>query len=380
MKKDYYEILGVAKDADLQQVKKSYRSLALKFHPDRVPPEEKKASEEKFKEISEAYGVLSDPQKRKTYDQYGHSGIDQNFTSDDIFRGADFSSVFGESGLGDVFSQLFGEGGFDAFGGQQSGSRRPQRGRDIQYEVDITLEEAYSGVEKKIKVPRNEVCKDCDGSGAKAGTKLQSCSVCGGHGVTMVSSGFFRMQQTCSKCGGRGQIITEYCPGCHGKGMIRVTRNIDVKIPSGVDNNSRLRIQHQGEVAKGGAGDLYLYIHVLEHQTFSRNGNDLYMELPVSFVLAALGSEIDVPALSGDVSMKIPAGTQSGKMFRLRGKGMPDVHSKAHGDQYVKVMIQVPTQLSSEQKRLLEDFSRISGENHQLKNDSIKEKIKKVFK
>ncbi len=367
MKKDYYEILGVPKSASLQDVKKAYRSLALKYHPDRVPAEQKKEAEEKFKELSEAYGVLSDAQKRATYDQYGHAGIDQTYTAEDIFKGADFSNIFNEMGLGDIFSQVFG-----------GGSRRAHRGRDIQYEVEISLEEAYKGVEKKIQLPRHEPCSDCQGTGAKAGTKMKKCSPCGGRGQVAMSSGFFRMIQTCSACGGQGQIISEYCPKCHGKGVIRVTRNIDVTIPAGVDNSSRLRVRGEGEVATAGAGDLYLYIHVLPHEVFQREGNDLYMELSVSFVKAVLGGEVSVSTLDGTLSMRIPAGTQSGKVFRLKGRGMPDVHRGSQGDQYAKIMIEVPTHLTSEQKQLLEEFARLSGE--EIYEESFKEKIKKVFK
>ena len=384
MKKDYYEILGVAKDASVPEIKKAYRKFALKYHPDRVEEDQKKEAEEKFKEISEAYGVLSDPKKRKMYDQYGHAGIDQNFTSDDIFRGADFSSIFGDSGLGDIFSQFFGGGGggsgFDFFGGG-GGRQRVQRGADIQYEVDLTLEEAYKGVKKKIKVPRNEYCKPCNGTGAKDGKAMKTCDTCKGHGQVMMASGFFRMQQTCSSCGGRGQIITEHCTTCHGRGAVKITRTIDVNIPAGVDNSSQLRVRNEGEIGKDGAGDLYLYIHVLEHATFKRNGIDIYIDLPVSFVKAALGSEVSVPTLGGNVTMKIPAGTQSGKIFRLRGKGMVDLHSHHHhGDQYAKVMIQVPQKLNQEQKKLLEDFAHLSGEDISSKPESIKDKIKKVFK
>jgi len=384
MKKDYYEILGLQKNAVAQDIKKAYRSLALKYHPDRVPQEEKKKAEEKFKEISEAYGVLSDPKKRELYDQHGHAGIDQNYTADDIFRGADFSSVFGEAGLGDIFNQFFGGGGgsqgFDIFGGGGGrSSRRSQRGRDIQYEIEITLEEAYKGAQKKIKIPRNEVCKECDGSGAKSPSDVKTCKTCGGRGQVMMSSGFFRMQQTCHDCRGQGTVIANPCAICHGQGMVRVTRNIDVKIPDGVDNNSRLRVQHEGEVGRDGAGDLYLYIHVLPHEMFQREGENLYVEMPVSFVKATLGGEVSVSTLNGNVSMKIPAGTQSGKMFRLRGKGMPDLHSHAHGDQYVKVHIDVPIKLSVEQRKLLEEFAQLSGEDVDSKT-SFSEKIKKAFK
>jgi len=376
MKKDYYEILGVAKDAALADIKKKYRSLALKYHPDRVPEVEKKAAEEKFKEISEAYGVLSDPKKRQTYDQYGHAGIDQNFTAEDIFRGADFSSVFGDTDLGDIFSQFFGQ---DIFGGRRSRSRGAQRGHDIQYEIDVTLEEAFRGVKKNIRVPREDLCKSCNGTGAKDDSKLKTCHTCSGSGYVTTSAGFFRMQQTCPDCRGSGRIITEFCPECHGRGAVRVTRNIEVKVPAGVDNSSRLRISGEGEIGKGGAGDLYLYIHVLAHNTFQREGDNIYMQLPVSFVKAALGGEVSVPILNGHVSMKIPAGTQSGKVFRLRGKGMQNLHGGV-GDQYVNVMLQVPGKLSVEQKRLLEEYAKVSGEEVQTAGESIKEKIKKVFK
>ncbi len=380
MKKDYYEILGVAKSATVQDIKKAYRSLALKYHPDRVPAEQKKESEEKFKEMSEAYGVLSDPQKRSTYDQYGHAGIDQTYTAEDIFKGADFSSIFGEAGMGDILNQIFGSSDFDILGGGggRRGSRRAQRGRDIQYEVDVTLEEAYRGVERKIQVPRHEPCAECQGTGARSGTKTKKCSHCGGRGQVTMSSGFFRMTQTCSACGGQGQVITEYCPKCQGKGVIRITRNIDVTIPAGVDNSSRLRVRGEGEGSPGGSGDLYLYIHVLAHDIFHREGSDLYMELLVSFVKAVLGGEVSVPTLNGSVTMRIPNGTQSGKVFRLKEKGMPDVQGGSKGDQYAKVMVAVPTQLTSEQKNLLEEFARVSGEN--VGNESFKEKIKKVFK
>ncbi|MCA9394026.1 MAG: molecular chaperone DnaJ [Candidatus Omnitrophica bacterium] len=373
MKKDYYEILGVAKDASVQDIKKKYRSLALKYHPDRVEESKKAESEEKFKEISEAYGVLSDPKKRKLYDQYGHAGIDQNYSAEDIFRGADFGD------LGDIFSQFFGGGGFgDIFGGG-GGGRRFDRGADIQYEVEITLEEAYHGVKKKIRVPRHEHCTDCKGTGAKDGTSLKTCSACGGAGHVTVSSGFFRMQQTCHQCRGAGKQILETCPTCHGQGRVRVTRNIDVNIPAGVDNSSRLRVQNEGEGGRDGRGDLYLYMHILPHDVFKRDHNDIYLEQPVSFVKAALGSEVSVPTLDGNVSMKVPAGTQSGKVFRLKGKGMPDLRTGHCGDMYVKAMIQVPKKLSAEQRKLLEDFARLSGESID-KTETIKDKIKKVFK
>ncbi len=382
MKKDYYEILGVEKNATVQQIKKKYRSLALKHHPDRVPEDKKEQAEERFKEISEAYGVLSDQKKRQMYDQYGHAGIDQNFTSDDIFRGADFSSVFGDSGLGDIFSQFFGGGGgsegFDFFGGGRSS--RPRRGRDIQYEVDLTLEEAFRGIQKNLKIPRNEHCKDCQGTGAKGGTSLNTCPTCKGHGQVMMSSGFFRMQQTCSACGGRGKTIVEKCPKCFGKGSVHVSRKIDVTIPAGVDNSSRLRVRNEGEIGAGGPGDLYLYIHVLPHKIFQRDGDDIYSQLSLDFVIAALGGEVLVPTIDGKVSMKIPAGTQSGEVFRLKEKGMPDLRRGNRGQQYVKIMLQVPKKLSVEQKKILKEYAAVSAINVNQKEETITDKIKKVFK
>jgi molecular chaperone DnaJ len=378
MKKDYYEILGIKKDADTAEIKKVYRQLAMRYHPDRVEEKEKKAAEEKFKEISEAYGVLSDPQKRQTYDQFGHSGIDQNYTSDDIFRGADFSSVFGDGGggLDDILSQFFG----GSFGGGGRRSRGPARGRNIQYEVELTLQEVFTGAKKTIRVPRNEVCRDCNGSGAKNGTAVSECSACGGRGQVMINSGYFRLAQTCPTCRGEGRVIKETCSSCRGAGHNRVTRNIDVNFPPGLDNDSQMRVRGEGEVGPGGPGDLYLFIRVREDGRFRRVRNDLEMNLAVSFVKAALGAEVDVPTLSSTITMKIPAGTESGKVFRLKGKGMPDVHdTNVFGDLYVRVMIDVPKKLSGEQRRLLEEFAKVSGEAVDGAA-SIKEKIKKVFK
>ncbi len=379
-KRDYYEILGVPKESTQQQIKKKYRSLALKHHPDRVPEDKKAEATEKFKEISEAYGVLSDAQKRQLYDQYGHAGIDQRFSSEDIFRGADFGNIF-EGGLGDIFGNIFGgDGGFDIFGGGGR-SRRSGRGRDLEYGVELTLEEAFSGLKKTVRIPRNEHCSKCNGSGAKTSSSFKTCQTCKGQGRVVMSSGFFQMAQACSACQGKGKIITDYCPDCNGKGMVRVTRNIEVNIPAGVDNNSQLRVRGEGEVGSASRGDLFLYIKIKKHNTFQRDGVDLYMELPVSFLKAALGGEVSVPLVKGKGSMKIPAATQSGKVFRLKGKGMPDIHRGPQGDQYVKVMLQVPTRLSGEQRKLLEEYARVSGEDEKSgEGKSFKDKIKKVFK
>ncbi len=376
MKKDYYEILGIKKDASAEEIKKVYRQLAMRFHPDRVEEKEKKAAEERFKEISEAYGVLSDVKKRQTYDQYGHSGIDQNYTSEDIFRGADFSSVFGEGNMDEILGHFFG----DAFGGGGGRrSRRAARGRDIQYEVEIPLEEAFKGIKKTIKVPRNESCRDCQGTGAKGGTALSTCAACGGQGQVMVNSGFFRMAQACPSCRGAGRVIKETCPVCRGAGHNRVVRNIDVTFPPGLDNDSQMRMRGEGEVGQGGAGDLYISIRVSVHPKFRRSGKDLEMDLLVSFTQAALGGEVTADTLAGPVTMKLPPGTESGKVFRFKAKGMPDVHDAGTtGDLYARVMVDVPKKLTAEQRRLLEEFAKASGE--EVHGGSIADKIKKVFK
>jgi molecular chaperone DnaJ len=382
MKKDYYEVLGVPKDSTAQQLKKKYRSLALKYHPDRVPEDQKAEAEKRFKEITEAYGVLSDPKKRQMYDQYGHSGIDQNFTSDDIFRGADFGSVFGDSGLGDIFSQFFGDSGFgDMFGGgQRGGGQRVRRGRDVKYELMISLEEAYSGIDKKINYPREEICSHCQGSGAKNPNAKKTCPTCQGQGAVIMSSGIFRMKQVCPDCRGTGTVITEFCPHCHGSGRVRQTRTLEVHIPAGVDNNSRLRVQNEGEIDQGGPGDLYIYINIKKHERFERDGNNIRMQMPISYIKAALGGEISVPTLSGHVTMKIPEGTQSGKVFRLRGRGMPDLRTEQHGDQFVTVMIQVPSKCSPEERELLQHLAKLSGEEGIGEKESFTEKIRNVFK
>lgn len=373
MKKDYYEILGVPKGTAIPEIKKAYRSLALKYHPDRVPEAEKKVAEEKFKEISEAYGVLSDAKKKEMYDQYGHSGIDQNYTSEDIFKGADFSSVFGDSGLGDILGRMFG----DEFGGGGR-SQRAARGHDIQYEMEVSLEEAYHGIKKEIRVPRHDFCKKCDGSGAKSSSSMKTCSTCQGRGQVVMSNGFFRMAQTCGQCRGSGKIITEYCPDCSGKGLVRVTRNIEVNVPAGVDNDSQLRIRGEGEVGPAGPGDLYLFLKVKEHDRFVRHGRDLQLLLQVPFTVAALGGEIKVETLKEALDMKIPAGTQSGKVFRMKDQGMPDLRGSATGDLYVQVMVAVPTHLNSRQKELVEELAKELGES--VGKGSFKEKLKKAFK
>lgn len=385
-KRDYYEILGVKKSATLDEIKKAYRELALQHHPDRVPHEQKKIAEEKFKEISEAYAVLSDSKKRALYDQYGHSGIDQKYAYEDIFKGADFGSIFegmGDYGMGGgLFEEIFSDLGFDIFGARHGGGRGQssrRRGRDLEITVDIGLEEAAQGVEKTITIPRYETCQTCSGSGAKPGTRKITCPQCKGSGRTVVSSGFFQLAQTCNRCGGEGSTIQSPCADCHGEGRLKVTRKLKVKIPAGVDNGSSLRMRQEGEAGSAGRGDLYVNIEVRPHSVFQRHNNDIVTEITVSLSKAILGSEVEVPTLNTNVMMKIPSGTQSGKIFRLKEKGIPDVHGRGTGDELVRVNVEIPSRLSPEQRRLIEEFARVSGEDPNNK-ESFADKIKKAFK
>jgi molecular chaperone DnaJ len=385
VKGDYYEILGVSKTASLDEIKKTYREMALKFHPDRVPADQKKAAEEKFKGISEAYAVLSDSSKRQLYDQYGHSGIDQKYAQEDIFKGADFSSIFrgmegGFGGGGSIFEELFGDMGFDISGSRQSRSQsNRRRGRDLQIAIDISLEEAAQGVEKVITVPRYELCSTCSGSGAKPGTKKTVCPQCRGAGKTVVSNGFFQLAQTCSRCGGEGSMITSACPDCRGEGRVKITKKIKVKIPAGVDNGSQLRVRGEGEAGVNSHGDLYVVIEVREHAIFQRHNNDIATSVSISLAKAILGAEVEVPALDGKLMMKIPAGTQCGKTFRLKGKGLPDLHTRDIGDELVKVEIEIPARLTAQQRQLIEEFARLNGEDLGAK-ENLADKLKRSFR
>ncbi|MBL7151732.1 MAG: molecular chaperone DnaJ [Candidatus Omnitrophica bacterium] len=382
-KRDYYEILAIKKNASLDEIRKAYREAALKNHPDRVPHEQKKEAEERFKEISEAYAVLSDSNKRALYDQYGHSGIDQKYAYEDIFKGADFSSVFdgmSDFGLGGgLFEEIFSDLGFDIFGGRSRGRRSgARRGHDLQVATQITLKESSTGVEKTIVLPRYDICSVCSGTGAKPGSKKINCPQCRGSGRIVTSSGFFQMAQTCPRCRGEGQMIQALCPQCRGEGRVKSTHKIKVKIPAGVDTGSQLRVRGEGEAGTGGKGDLYVVIEVKPDPNFQRQDNDLLTEIDISLTRAILGAEVDVPTLNGHVKMKVPAGTQSGRVFRLKEKGIPDVHSRATGDELVRVNVQIPKNLTSQQRGLIEEFARLSGEEPQ--KESLTDKIRKTFR
>ena len=389
-KRDYYEVLGLSKNATADDVKKAYRNLALKYHPDRVAADKKKEAEEKFKEVSEAYEVLIDPQKKANYDQYGHAGVEGafrqgGFSWQDFHHFDDLKDIFGEFDISDLFTRGFGFGE-DIFGGGSGATARrragPRRGADLEYTMEIGLEEAASGTEETIAIPKYDICQECGASGAKPGSKTQACQACGGRGQISSSNGFFSITRTCDRCGGEGTIIKTPCPSCAGRGRVKVRRNITVKIPPGVDTGSRLRVHGEGEAGeKGGkTGDLYVAIYVKPHEIFERHGADLYCEVPVSFVTAALGGEIEVPTLEGKVTMKLPAGTQSDKIFRLRGKGVANLHTYGKGDELVKVQVEVPTDLNADQKRLLKEFAKASGEGTGPLSKSFMEKMRRLFK
>lgn len=374
-KRDYYEILGVSRNASVDDIKRAYRQLALKHHPDRVPAEQKKEAEEKFKELSEAYAVLSDPQKRSVYDQYGHAGFDQRYTTEDIFRGADFSSIFEDLGFGgSFFEDLFGSFSLFGFGG--TSRQRGTRGSDLEDELELSFEEAAKGVAKTIAVPRREVCPDCRGEGGARAT----CSTCQGSGQIRQSSGFFMIARTCHKCQGQGSTITKVCSRCRGSGRVAVERKIEVKIPAGIESGMRLRIAGEGEGGVRGRGDLYVLVRVRPHPVFQRDGADLIVEYPVHIAQVALGTEVDVPSLNGRVSMKIPAGTQSGTIFRVRGRGLPRLHDRGVGDLLVRVVVETPTHLSHRQRQLLEEFAKTFGDEAHPSRRSFLSKMKELLK
>jgi molecular chaperone DnaJ len=361
--KDYYEILGVPRDASEADLKKAFRQLAMKYHPDRNP--DNKESEDKFKEINEAYSCLCDAEKRAHYDRFG--------TSEGMGAGYG-GSPFG-GGFGDVFEDLFGD-----FFGTFSGRRRarPTKGNDLRYDLDLTLMEAAFGIEKDIEVPRWEDCNACKGTGSAPGKAPVNCPNCQGAGQIRMQQGFFSISKTCGKCGGEGRVITDPCKTCNGQGKTRKHKNINLKIPAGVDTGSRLRVSGEGEMGfQGGPrGDLYIYLNVEEHPVFKRDGHDLFCDVPISFPQAALGAEIEAPTIYGPEKLKIPAGTPSGRIFHLKGKGVQKLGGSHRGDQIVRVYVEVPKNLTARQKELLEEFARINGDETAK---SFKDKLKDLF-
>jgi molecular chaperone DnaJ len=356
-KRDYYEILCVNRNASDTEIKKAYRKLAIQFHPDKNPGD--KGSEDKFKELSEAYEILSDPQKRAQYDQFGHAGL----------SGGGFSSggFGGGSPFGDIFGDIFG----DVFGGNRQRGRG-RRGDDLQYNLDIRFEAAAFGLETKIEVPYAKRCGACDGSGAKAGSEPKTCPTCRGAGQIRYQQGFFSVSKSCNQCKGEGRIVDNPCQECRGTGQVRDRKSLSVKIPPGVETGNRLKLSGEGgQGAKGGGnGDLYVLINVRDHPIFTRESNDVICEIPVSFAQAALGCEIEIPTLDGKVSMKVPEGTQSGRVFRLRGKGIPVLQGYGRGDQLAIIKVETPSNLSKRQRDMLEEFARISGEDvHPLRKN-----------
>ncbi len=379
-KKDYYDLLGVAKGANADDLKKAYRNMAKKHHPDANPND--KSAEEKFKEINEAYEVLSDPQKKAAYDQFGHAGVGAGgpggfggggFRPQDMGNAADFEDIFG-----DVFSNFFGSQGGR---GGRGGRSQAQEGDDLRHDLKLTFEEAAFGTSQEIKVRKLSTCDSCHGSGAKAGSGRVVCSSCKGTGQVRQSQGFFTIARTCGKCGGQGEMPGSPCPTCHGHGRVEKDRVISVKVPPGVDEGSRLRIRGEGEAGINGgpAGDLYVFLHVEAHEFFERDRSNLHCEIPISFVQASLGTELEVPTLEGPVKMKVPSGTQSGKVFRLKEKGLKDPQNSTVGDLLVTVTVETPTDLNSKQKKLLEEFEALSAEGNTPEISKFLHKMKNLF-
>ncbi len=372
-KRDYYEVLGINKSATSDQIKSAYRKLAVKYHPDKNPDD--KSAEEKFKEASEAYHVLSNSERKQSYDNFGHAAFENGGKGQGGFSDFDFSSHFS-----DIFEDFFGEG---FGGGRRRGRKANYRGSDLRYDLSITLEEAYKGKKQDIKFSTSEKCNTCSGSGSKPGHDAGSCSMCGGQGQVRSSQGFFTVQQTCPQCGGAGEEITNPCTNCGGQGKKQTTKRLSVTIPKGVDDGTRIRLSGKGEAGSRGAGsgDLYLFINVHSHELFKRSDENLFFECPISIADAALGSSIEVPTIDGGkAKIKIPAGTQSGKQFRLKGKGMPFIRGSGNGDLYVQLNTEVPVNLNNQQKDLLEKFREIENEKS---NPSIKnffEKAKNFWK
>ena len=381
-KRDYYETLGVPKNASEEEIKKSYRKLAMKHHPDRNQGDTAKVAEEKFKEAKEAYEMLSDGQKRAAYDQHGFAGVDPNMRG-----GAGGGEGFG--GFAEAFGDIFG----DVFGGRQQGGggrggqggRQVYRGGDLSYAMEVTLEEAATGKDAQIRIPSWDNCTTCSGSGAKPGTKVITCTTCHGHGQVQMRQGFFSVQQTCPTCKGNGKLIPEPCSACMGVGKTKTNKTLEVKIPAGIDDNMRIRSTGNGEPGTNGGppGDLYIEIRLKKHDIFERDGDDLHCSVPISFTTAALGGEIDVPTLAGKAAIDIPDGTQAGKQFRLRGKGIKGVRSSYPGDLYCHISVETPVKLTEHQRKLLKEFDeslKKGGAKHSPTSDSWADKLKGFFK
>jgi len=365
-KRDYYEVLGVNRDCSEEDLKKSYRRLAMKWHPDRNPDNPK--AEEHFKEAKEAYEILSDANKRAAYDQFGHAGVDPQ------------AGAGGMGGFGDIFSDIFGE----IFGGGRGGRSTVYRGADLRYNLEITLENAAHGMDTKIRIPTAAVCETCKGSGARAGTQPITCPACRGAGQVRVSQGPFSIAQTCPRCQGSGNVIANPCNACHGTGRIKLQKTLSVRIPAGVDEGDRVRLSGEGEpgVNGGPPGDLYVQVHIKPHPVFQRNHDDLHCEMPISITTAALGGEIEIPTLDGSARIRVAAETQSGKQFRLKGKGIKGVRSQAPGDLFCHVVVETPVQLTERQRQLLREFESISNADSARHNPRAKgwfEKVKEFF-
>ena len=374
-KRDYYTVLGLQRDASEEDIKKAYRKLAMKHHPDRNPDD--KSAEDKFKEAKEAYEVLTDARKRAAYDQFGHAGVDPS-------AAAGFGAGAGQQGFGgfaDAFGDIFGE----IFGAQRGGrGTGAYRGADLRYNLELSLEDAARGTEAKIRIPALEECETCHGSGAKPGTQPKQCPACGGRGEVRVSQGFFSIQQTCPQCHGTGKIIPEPCITCHGAGRVKKHKTLSVKIPAGVDQDDRIRLSGEGEAGMNGgpSGDLYVVINLRPHAVFQREGGDLHCEMPISFVAAALGGEIEIPTLDGHAQIKIPAETQTGQVFRLRAKGIRQVRTATAGDLFCHVVVETPVKLTPRQKELLREFETINQKDpaaHSPREKSFMDKVREFF-